>query len=40
MEKSNHLTDKIKYEIVAQELQHVKKLIAGHKKLLKAIGEL
>ena len=40
MEKLNHLTDKIRYQIVAEEIQHVKKLIEGHKKLLKAIGEL
>ncbi len=40
MEKSNRLSDKQRYEIVAEEIATVKKLIKGHEKLLKAIGEL
>lgn len=40
MEKSETLSDKKKYEIVAQEIEHVEKLIKGHEKLLIAIGEL
>ena len=32
--------DKEKYEIVAEELKQFEKLIAGHRKLLTAIGNL
>jgi len=32
--------DKIRYEIVSEELEKLNKLIEGHKKLLEAIGNL
>lgn len=32
--------DKVKFEVVAGELQHFNELVNGHKKLLAAIGEL
>ncbi len=40
MATSKHLTDKERYEIVAEELERFQKLVKGHEKLLKAIGEL
>ena len=40
MEKSDRLNDKLRYEIVAEELEKFKKLIKGHEKLLTAIGNL
>lgn len=40
MEKSENLKDELKYQIVVDEIERVKKLIEGHKKLLMAIGEL
>lgn len=40
MGKLEHLTDKERYEIVIEEITKFKKLIKGHEKLLKAIGEL
>ena len=40
MEKSENLNDKKRCEIVAQEIEHVEKLIKGHEKLLIAIGKL
>lgn len=40
MEKSENLKDELKYEFVVQEIERVKKLIEGHKKLLMAIGRL
>ncbi|MDO8427973.1 MAG: hypothetical protein Q7S92_02055 [Candidatus Diapherotrites archaeon] len=40
MEKLETSSDKLKYEIVLEELAEFKKLVQGHKKLLIAIGEL
>jgi len=40
MEKSKNSNDKKRYQIVIEELEYFKKLINGHKKLLKAIGNL
>ena len=40
MEKSKNLNDKRKSEIVVEEIEHFKRLIKGHKKLLEAIGNL
>lgn len=40
MEKLKNLKDKIKYEIVSEELREFNKLVEGHKKLLIAIGNL
>ncbi len=40
MEESKSSKDKKVCEIVARELEHFKKLIKGHKKLLQAIGQL
>ena len=40
MEKSENSKDELKYQIVVEEIERVKKLIEGHKKLLMAIGEL
>ena len=40
MAKSENSKDKVRYEIVAEELAKFNKLIEGHKKLLAAIGNL
>lgn len=40
MEKSENLSDELRYRIVAEELEEFKKLVEGHRKLLMAIGEL
>ncbi len=40
MEKSEHLNDKQRSEIVIEEINQFKKLIQGHRKLLEAIGDL
>jgi hypothetical protein len=40
MEKSGNLKDKIKSEMVAEEIEHFKKLIEERMKLLEAIGNL
>lgn len=40
MEQSDNSDDKIRYKIVSEELERFNKLIDGHRKLLKAIGEL
>lgn len=40
MAKLENLSDKERYEIVKEELEDFEKLIRGHEKLLKAIGEL
>ena len=40
MEKSENLSDKLRLQIVREELDHFKKLIEGHRKLLTAIGNL
>ncbi len=40
MEQSENSEDKIRYKIVSEELDRFNKLIKGHRKLLKAIGEL
>jgi len=40
MVKLKSLKDKEKYEIVSSELKDFNKLIKGHEKLLKAIGNL
>lgn len=40
MEKSGNSKDKLHYLILEEEIQEFKKLIKGHEKLLKAIGEL
>ncbi len=40
MAKYGNSRDKEKYEIVAEELKQFEKLIAGHRKLLTAIGNL
>ncbi len=40
MAKSESLDDSVRLKIVREELEHFKKLIEGHKKLLYAIGEL
>ena len=40
MVPSENSQDKINYEIVAKEIDRFKKIVKGHEKLLKAIGEL
>lgn len=40
MAKSRNSEDKLRYKIVAEEIERFKKLIEGHRKLLVAIGEL
>ena len=40
MEKSGHISDELRLKIVSQELAAFERLIAGHRKLLWAIGEL
>ncbi len=40
MAKSESSKDKEALEIVSQELDRFNKLVKGHEKLLKAIGEL
>ena len=40
MEKSGNSRDKKRFKIVSEELKEFEKLISGHRKLLKAIGEL
>lgn len=40
MAKYENSNDKVKFEVVAGELQHFNELVKGHKKLLDAIGAL
>lgn len=40
MEKSELLNDRIRSKIVVDEIRRFKKLVDGHKKLLRAIGGL
>ena len=40
MEKSENLSDKVRLQIVQEEIARFKKLIKGHEKLLEAIGNL
>jgi len=40
MEKSAHSDDKLRLQIVSEELAKFNKLIHGHRKLLMAVGEL
>lgn len=40
MKNSTRSKDKIKLEIVSEEIERFKKLIKGHSKLLTAIGNL
>ncbi len=40
MEESENLDDKVRLKIVKEELEKFQKLIAGHRKLLEAIGKL
>ena len=40
MEKSRSSEDKLRLNIMQEEIEKFKKLIQGHRKLLKAIGEM
>lgn len=40
MAKSGKFSAKDRLEIVSQEIEHFNKLIAGHRRLLEAIGKL
>lgn len=40
MAKSGNSKDKLRYKIVAEEIERFRKLIEGHRKLLIAIGNL
>lgn len=40
MDKSENLSDNEKAKIVIEEIEKFNNLVKGHKKLLKAIGEL
>jgi len=40
MEKSKNFQDKVRIEIIQEELKRVKYLVKGHHKLLTAIGNL
>lgn len=40
MGKSGNSRDKLRLEIVQEELERFKKLVEGHRKLLAAIGNL
>jgi hypothetical protein len=40
MAKSGNSKDKLRGKIVAEEITYFKNLIAGHRKLLEAIGRL
>ncbi|MDO8538715.1 MAG: hypothetical protein Q7S21_07600 [archaeon] len=40
MAKLGNSKDKKRYKIVSEEIKEFDKLISGHRKLLKAIGEL
>ena len=40
MEKYGNSQDKLRLEIIQEELEWFKKLIEGHRKLLAAIGNL
>ncbi|HLC65253.1 MAG TPA: hypothetical protein VJI46_03970 [Candidatus Nanoarchaeia archaeon] len=40
MVKSESLSDRERLEILSEELEKFENLIRGHRKLLKAIGEL
>ncbi|HLC79659.1 MAG TPA: hypothetical protein VJG83_04545 [archaeon] len=40
MEKSGNSKDENRYKIVAEEIEEFKRLVKGHEKLLRAIGEL
>lgn len=40
MEKSSSVSAKVRLQILKEEIEHFEKLIAGHRKLLEAIGRL
>lgn len=40
MEKSENLSDELRCKIVKEEIELFNKLVKGHEKLLKAIGDL
>lgn len=40
MVKYENLTDEEIYEIISKEIEKFNKLIAGHRKLLEAMGDL
>jgi len=40
MGKSGNSKDEARYKIIAEEIKEFEKLIKGHEKLLRAIGEL
>ncbi len=40
MGKSGNSRDDERYKVVSEELSEFRKLVKGHEKLLKAIGEL
>lgn len=40
MEKSDRLKDKERLQIMKEEIESFEKLIAGHRKLLEAIGKM
>jgi hypothetical protein len=40
MEKSEHLSDKVRLAILHEELAKFRKIIKGHEKMLEAIGKL
>ena len=40
IERSGSSEDKLRLEIVKEELEHFEKLISGHRKLLDAIGRM
>jgi len=40
MEKSLNVSDKVRLQIVAEEIAKFEKLIAGHRRILEAIGRL
>lgn len=40
MAASKNLDDKLRLQIVKEEIENFEKLIAGHRKLLEAIGRL
>ena len=40
MAKSGNSKDEERYRVVSEEIEEFKKLVKGHEKLLRAIGEL
>jgi len=40
MVKSGNLSDELRYQVVAEEIEEFRKLVEGHRKILAAIGEL